>query len=59
MQPVKIKLSEYYSTPKYYRFMPESIFIALASAFLNGDETAEVPMAEFETMLNDFNNAQP
>ena len=58
METIEINLSEYYANPKYYRFMPESLFNALESAFLDGKETAEVPQPEFEAMLNDYNNAQ-
>jgi len=58
METIEIKVSEYYNNPKYYRFMPESVFNALESAFLDGKETAEVSKVEFEAMLNNFNNAQ-
>jgi len=58
METIEIKLLEYYANTKYYGFMPESVFNALESAFLDGKETAEVPKPEFDTMLNDFNNAK-
>jgi hypothetical protein len=58
METIEINLSEYYNEPKYYRFMPKSVFNALEAAFLAGEETAVVPKADFQGMLNDFNNAQ-
>ena len=58
METINVKLSEYYDNSKYYGFMPEIIFNALESAFLDGKETAEVSKPEFETMLNNFNNAK-
>ena len=58
MEKIEIKLSEYYDNPKYYGYMPESVFNALESAFLDGKETAEVLKMEFEAMQNNSNNAQ-
>ena len=58
METIKVNLSEYYANPKYYGFMPESVFNALESAFLDGKETAEISKPEFEIMLNNFNNAK-
>jgi len=58
METIEIKLSDYYDNPKYYGYMPESVFNALESAFLDCKETAKVSKSEFEAMLNDFNNAQ-
>jgi len=54
METIEIKLSEYYDTNKYYRFMPKSIFNALETAFLAGEKTAVVPKSDFQEMLNDF-----
>lgn len=56
METIVIQVSEYYNKPKYYGFMPEIMFNALESAFINGKETAEVPKAAFETMLKDIAN---
>jgi len=58
MEKIEIKLSEYYDNPKYYGFMPEGVFNAMETAFLDGKETAAVSKSEFEAMLNDFNNAK-
>ena len=57
MEQVNIKLSEYYNTPAYYAFMPESVFNALEAAFLEGKETALVPKAAFEQMLSEYGKA--
>ena len=58
MNKIEIKISEYYDNKKYYGHMPECVFDALETAFLDGKETAEVPKLEFEAMLNDFENAK-
>ena len=59
MNKIEVNISEYYDNQKYYGYMPEVVFDALESAFLEGKETAEVPKMEFEAMLNDFYNAKP
>jgi hypothetical protein len=54
METVEIKISEYYSNPKYYAYMPEVVFSALESAFLDGLETAIIPQSAFDEMLKEF-----
>jgi len=54
METIKINISEYYDTNKYYRFMPKIIFNTLEAAFLAGEKTAVVPKSDFQEMLNDF-----
>lgn len=56
METIKIAIVEYYNKPQFFPFMPEVIFNALETAFLAGKETAEVPKAEFEKMLSEFQN---
>ena len=56
METIVIKVAEYYNKPKYYSVMPECIFNALESAFINGEESTAVSKLEFETMINNFNN---
>lgn len=60
MEPetIEIKVAKYYDNPKYYGDMPEVVFNALEAAFINGRETAVVPKAAFETMLNSFENGR-
>ncbi|MDR1459696.1 MAG: hypothetical protein LBI60_05735 [Bacteroidales bacterium] len=54
METIEIKVSEYYNNPKYYAFMPEIVFNALESAFLDGNDTAIVPKAAFDEMQNEL-----
>lgn len=63
METVKIKISEYYNKPEYYRFMPPEIFNALEYAELKeawtGKEVAvDVPKHLFDKMIEDYNNNQ-
>ncbi len=51
MITIEIKIAEYYDNPQYYPYMPETVFNALERAFLNGQETAEVPKDDFNSML--------
>jgi hypothetical protein len=56
METIEIKVSEYYNQPKYFAYMPESVFNALEEAFVAGKEAAIVPKVAFEAMLSEFNN---
>lgn len=56
METIVIRVAEYYNKPKYYGVMPEVVFNALEAAFINGEESAVVPKADFEAMLKDFSN---
>lgn len=56
METIEIAIKEYYNKPQYFPFMPEAIFNALEVAFLEGKETAEVPKADFENMLLEYQN---
>ena len=46
-----IKVFDYYNHPEYYRYMPNSVFTALESAYLNGCPIAKVPSYDFMRML--------
>lgn len=56
METIEIKVAEYYNQPKYFAYMPETVFNALEEAFIAGEVSAVVPKAAFETMLLEFNN---
>lgn len=56
MDMIEIAITEYYNKPQYFPFMPEVIFNALEVAFLEGKEKAEVPKADFENMLLEYQN---
>jgi hypothetical protein len=55
METTTIKVSEYYNNPRYYAFMPETVFDALEAAFLDGNEFADVDKAQFDKMIADYN----
>jgi hypothetical protein len=54
METIEIKVSEYYTNQKYYRFMPEIVFNALEAAFLEGRDTALVSKAAFDEMQKEL-----
>jgi hypothetical protein len=54
MQTIEIKVSEYYDNQKYYAFMPEIVFDALETAFLDGRDTAFVSKAAFDEMQKEL-----
>lgn len=56
METIEIAIAEFYNKVQFFPFMPEVIFNALEAAFLEGKETAEVPKAEFESMLSEYQN---
>lgn len=51
MITIEIKIAEYYDNSQYFPYMPETVFNTLEQAFLNGQETAEVPKDDFNSML--------
>lgn len=57
METTIIEVAQYYNNPQYYPYMPETVFNSLEEAFLAGRETAEVPEADFNTMLSAFKTA--
>lgn len=56
METIEIKVAEYYNQPKYFAYMPETVFNALEEAFIAGKEFALVPKAAFDAMLLEFKN---
>lgn len=48
---IKIKVFDYYNHPEYYRYMSESIFYALESAYLSWSFTAEISNKDFTRMI--------
>ena len=56
METIEITLAEYYNKPQYFPFMPEVVFNALETAFLEGKEITTVPKSEFEKMLLEYQN---
>lgn len=46
-----IKVFDYYNHPEYYRYMPNSIFTELESAYLKGCLMAKVTSYDFMKML--------
>lgn len=55
---IEIYVSEFYNQPDYYPFMSAMIFTALEQAFLNGHETARVPVGDYDTMLADYSHSK-
>ena len=53
-----IEVAKYYNNPAYFPYMPEPIFNALEAAFIAGEETTEVPKAEYELMLSEYARAE-
>jgi hypothetical protein len=56
---IEVRSSEYYNEPKYYRFMPRSIFDALENSVLTSVErydqiTCLVPESDFLRMINEI-----
>ena len=51
---IEIYISEYYNKPAFYPYMPASIFNALEQAFIDGRETARVPVADYDRMMANF-----
>lgn len=47
---------DYYRNPKYYPSMPEPLFEALNSAFLDRMKTVFVDKSQFDEMMRDVNN---
>lgn len=51
---IKIKVKDYYGNPSYYSVMPQAIFNALETAFLEGVGTCNVDNNQFGKMLADY-----
>lgn len=54
METITINVADYYGIPSYYSVMPESIFVALETAFVNGETTATVPLDAFTHMRDSY-----
>lgn len=54
---IEINVSEFYNQPQYYPYMPADIFNALEQAYIDGRDTARVPVVMFDDMMNKFNSA--
>lgn len=54
---VKIRVSDYYGHPELYPFMANEMFAALESAFLAGDEFANVESGQLERLIKEFKSA--
>lgn len=52
---IKIKVNDYYGNPSYYSVMPQAIFDALEKANLNGEEYINVKKAQFDKMIERYN----
>lgn len=55
---IEVLVNDYYDNPTFYRFMPQSVFTLLESAYLKGFLTVEVPNEDFTKMiiLKEFND---
>lgn len=51
MGKVNIKVGDFYGNPSYYSVMPQDIFDAFETAYLNGEECALVDKERFDTMV--------
>lgn len=63
MEMVKIKSSDYYNKPEYYRFMHPDIFnalefIELKEAWTGKEVTVDVSKELFDKMIEDYNNSK-
>lgn len=47
---MQIRVADYYGIPSYYSVMPERLFTALETAFVNGQIMATVLIADFRQM---------
>ena len=54
METVEVKISEFYSSGKYFPYMPRVVFEALERAFLNGEQTALVPAGAYNEMMYEY-----
>lgn len=50
MDTMQIRVADYYGIPSYYSVMPERLFTALETAFVNGQIMATVSIADFRQM---------
>lgn len=53
-----MKISEFYSSGKYFPYMPRVVFEALERAFLNGEAEARVPGPAFRDMVAAYEKAK-
>ena len=53
-----VPVSDFYLVDAFFPFMPEVVFDALESAFLNGEAEAMVPGSAFRTMIEAYENAK-
>lgn len=51
---IEIRVKDYYGNPSFYSVMPQEIFDALETAFLNDAETCEVDKTQLDKMLADY-----
>ena len=51
---IMIQTSAYYENLSYRYLMPQSIFDALESATLNGEDSASVDKIQFDKMIEDY-----
>lgn len=51
---IDVILSQYYYRTELYRYMPKSIFDALETAYLAGNEIALVPECDFIKMVHEI-----
>lgn len=55
---VTVKLSEYYSKPELYGYIPGPVFDAMEAAYLCGEDSALVPRSLYEAMIANINAAK-
>lgn len=46
MTLVKVKVTDFYNHPELYPFMPQAVFDALESAYLSGENNAEISLTD-------------
>lgn len=51
---VTINVADYYGKPLYYSVMPQMVFDALETAYLNGDESVTVDKDLIDKMESDY-----
>lgn len=51
---IEIHVKDYYGNPSYYSVMPQEIFNALETAFLDGVGTCKVDKNQFGKMLAEY-----
>lgn len=56
-EQVTIRVADYYGHAELYPFIPKDMFAALESAFLAGDEYANVESGQLEHLIKEFKTA--